>query len=92
MSERGVCLRKEGDGQGLSNMRCPPAAPSLEGNSVLPLAQAIALRIYSYCKMVLANPLWAEEENSPDRRNAHTDATTSTEGFYTGINILVIEK
>lgn len=37
--------------------RCAPVAAFLEVNSVLPLAQAIALRIYNYCKMVLANPL-----------------------------------
>lgn len=61
---RGVCLWKEGDMQGLSSTTCAPAAASLEVNSALPLAQAIALRMYSYCKMVLANPLWAEVESS----------------------------
>lgn len=64
VSEGGVYLWKEGDMQGLSSTTCAPAAASLEVNSALPLVQAIALRMYSYCKMVLANPLWAEEESS----------------------------
>lgn len=42
--------------------------------------------------MVLANPLWAEEKSSPGVRNTHMDATTSTEGIYTGVNILIVEK
>lgn len=37
--------------------RWAPAAAWLEVTSAFPLAQAIALRMYSYCKMVLANPL-----------------------------------
>lgn len=56
------------------------------------LLQAIALRIYSHCKMVLDNPLQAEEESCLAMRNARTDTATSTEVFYTDINILVIEK
>lgn len=53
------CVSPNGRGRAgtFQDERCAPAAPSLEGNSVLPLAQAVALRIYSYCKMVLADPL-----------------------------------
>lgn len=59
---------------------------------MLPLAQAIAFRIYSYCKKVLANPLHTEEKSAPGVRNTHMGATTFTEGIYTGVNILVVEK
>lgn len=53
------CVSPKGRGRAgtVQHERCALAAPSLEGNSLLPLAQAIALRIYSHCKMVLANPL-----------------------------------
>lgn len=42
--------------------------------------------------MVLASSLWAEEKRPRGVRNAHMDATTSTEGIYTGVNTSVVEK
>lgn len=52
-------MSPKGRGQAgtVQHERCAPAAASLEVNSVLPPAQAVALRTYSYCKMVLANPV-----------------------------------
>lgn len=89
MSERG---EKEGNRQGLSNMRDVLLQLHQWKETALPLVQAVAVRICGYCKMVLANPLRAEEASCLGMRNTNTDPTTSTEGFYTGINILVMEK
>ena len=54
---RYVSLKGGGQAGTVQHERGAPAAATLEINSALPLVRAIALRIYSYCKMVLANPL-----------------------------------